>query len=435
MQYSLSLRDHENYQRQYTSCCIFIHKFYTIYITIGRVMKTKTGLKQIYYRTLAVLVTLFLCVIISVPRITHAAPSITEYDLPTIGSQPISITTGPDGNVWFVTIFGNTVGRITDNGTITEYPVPTPSAGLQDITTGPDGNLWFTEGSSNKIGRITLSGTITEFAIPTSGASPTGITAGPDGNVWFTELLGDTIGRITPSGVITEFPLPTASSNPRFITTGPDNNLWFTEAGSNKIGKITPTGTLTEFTIPTPNTQPYGITTGPDGNLWFTEFTVGQIGRITPGGTITEFSLNPTGLVFDITTGPDGNLWFNKVEGSDSKIVQMKPDGTVLNEFLVPTSSAFSAGITKGPNNTIWFTEVLTNKIGVIRGIPVDNGSSGNGGAGEQQKPLVPTAPDTGVNLQQRTVSFGAIGLLICALGAGAILSGLHIARRSKRCL
>src|SRR5262245_38182118 len=70
--------------------------------------------------------------------------------------------------------------------TLTEFPLSANSRPTS-ITTGPDGNLWFTEGIGNQIGRITSAGAVTEFAIPTAGSQPLSITAGPDGNVWFTE--------------------------------------------------------------------------------------------------------------------------------------------------------------------------------------------------------------------------------------------------------
>jgi virginiamycin B lyase len=34
----------------------------------------------------------------------------------------------------------------------TEFPLPTSGSGPFGITTGPDGALWFTEGSASKIG-------------------------------------------------------------------------------------------------------------------------------------------------------------------------------------------------------------------------------------------------------------------------------------------
>jgi virginiamycin B lyase len=66
------------------------------------------------------------------------------------------------------------------------------------ITAGPDGNLWFTEYGGNRIGRITPLGVVTEFSAGISaGAGPSFITAGPDGNLWFAEYGGNRIGRIT----------------------------------------------------------------------------------------------------------------------------------------------------------------------------------------------------------------------------------------------
>ena len=92
-------------------------------------------------------------------------------------------------------------------GAVTEFSKGvTANSAPQSITTGPDGNLWFTESASNKIGRITPAGVVTEFSNGLSaGANPWGITSGPDGNLWFTERSTSKIGRITPQGVITEF--------------------------------------------------------------------------------------------------------------------------------------------------------------------------------------------------------------------------------------
>jgi virginiamycin B lyase len=60
--------------------------------------------------------------------------------------------------------------------TISEFPVPTPGSQPAGITTGPDGNLWFTETVANQIGRITTAGVIKEFPTPAAGSQPKGIT-------------------------------------------------------------------------------------------------------------------------------------------------------------------------------------------------------------------------------------------------------------------
>jgi streptogramin lyase len=45
----------------------------------------------------------------------------------------------------------------------TEFSIlPTPGSLPVGITTGPDGALWFTEGATDKIGRITTAGVFTE---------------------------------------------------------------------------------------------------------------------------------------------------------------------------------------------------------------------------------------------------------------------------------
>jgi streptogramin lyase len=128
--------------------------------------------------------------------------TITEFTIPTSGSAPYGITSGPDGNLWFTEENGHKIGRITTGGTITEF-----SSGLTansepvGITAGPDNNLWFAEFNDSKIGQIATGGTITEFSSGlTAGGTPLGIVAGPDGNLWFTELNGNRIGQITTGG-------------------------------------------------------------------------------------------------------------------------------------------------------------------------------------------------------------------------------------------
>ena len=182
--------------------------------------------------------------------------------------------------------------------TFTEYPVPTSGSLPDQITTGPDGNLWFGELVTGIIGRITPAGVITEFSTPTVDSRPQGITAGPDGNVWFAEGSGGNsgcfqyhglcgnIGRITPAGVITEFTIPSGGrSGPGGITTRSDGNLWFTtgDSGGGYIWRMTTTGSFTMFPVPAGGPQEL-ITAGPDGNLWFTDYFGAKIGRATTAG-------------------------------------------------------------------------------------------------------------------------------------------------------
>jgi streptogramin lyase len=121
------------------------------------------------------------------------------------GSRALSeMVTDANGNVWGL-VWYNTVERITPDGTVTNFPLPaTPQpfdpAELDPLrmtlTAGPDGNIWFSDPYANQIGNITPDGTVTEYAVPTSASFPAGITTGPDGNIWFTELGSGQIGEL-----------------------------------------------------------------------------------------------------------------------------------------------------------------------------------------------------------------------------------------------
>ncbi len=217
-------------------------------------------------------------------------------------SRVTSVTTGPDGNVWFTqaSLLGG--GRITPKGVVTTFP------GIQgfDITAGSDGNLWFA--GYDMIGRVTPAGTVTKFTDGISG-QVTSITAGPDGNIWFTEQPKyssetTTIGRVTPSGVVTSF----ADGPGRelySITAGPDGNVWFGDTG--EVARITPQGTITRFSKGIQNAT--GISAGPDGNLWISDtgYSPVAIVRMTPRGTVTRFKKGITRTLGPITKGPDGH--------------------------------------------------------------------------------------------------------------------------------
>jgi virginiamycin B lyase len=65
--------------------------------------------------------------------------------------------------------------------------VPTGGSIPLGITSGPDGNLWFTENGTGKVAAITTSGSITEYTL-TAGRRPFAITSGPQSALWFAEV-------------------------------------------------------------------------------------------------------------------------------------------------------------------------------------------------------------------------------------------------------
>ncbi len=288
------------------------------------------------------------------------AQSITEFPVTTPNSQPLGITAGPDGNLWFTEFTAGKIGRITTDGTVTEFPA---AGNPQLITVGSDANLWFPETTANKIGRMTTAGDFDDFPVIDASPGLVGVATGSDGNVWFVEAGAGKIGRITTAGVVTEFPVPSGPT-PLQITNGPDGNLWFTQHTAGKIGRITTAGDITEFPVPFVGSQPQGITTGPDGNLWFTDTGTNRIGRMTTSGVVTEFPIPTAGAnLLGITTGPDGNLWF--AEAAKNQIGRITPAG-VVTEFPIPTAGSTPIALATGPDGNLWFTEADGNQIGRV---------------------------------------------------------------------
>jgi streptogramin lyase len=309
----------------------------------------------------------------SAPSSTVRPPAgtIIEYKLPSTVSTPSGITKGPDGNVWFATEHGGTVGKITPSGAVGLYSVAPSTSSLGGITTGPDANIWFTDHSDSRIERMTPAGTnLTLFPI-TGTPGLGGITAGADGNIWFAESEASILARISTTGSgYTTFPTLTAGAWPHGVNPGPDGNLWFAEIKASKVGRVAPSGSLSEWTIPTANSSPRVIVTGADGNVWFTEFTGNKIGRITPSGSIAEFSV-PTAASgpVGIAQGQDGYVWFT--EQSGDKVGRITMSGSVT-EFFVPTAAAQPDKIVLGADGNLWFTERSANQIGtIISGPPV----------------------------------------------------------------
>jgi virginiamycin B lyase len=121
-------------------------------------------------------------------------------------SQPLSeMVTDANGNVWGL-VWTDHIERITPDGTVTDFalpvhqPVMSPTPELDPLrmtlTVGPDGNIWFSDSYANQIGNIAPDGTVTAYAVPTPDSFPAGITTGPDGNIWFTELGSGQIGEL-----------------------------------------------------------------------------------------------------------------------------------------------------------------------------------------------------------------------------------------------
>lgn len=285
--------------------------------------------------------------IASYPVVSYDKLGYKEHDPPT------QIVAGSDGNLWFVTSDYYEAGgcscifSITPAGKVSWYRIPENygCGGWEPlaITAGPDGNIWFTTNGytdshayCSEVGRLDIATkSFTLYDAGDSTGAAYGIASGPDGNLWFTDEKGY-IGRMTTGGALTKFAFADYASGsfPSGIIAGKDGNLWFTFGPFNGsaptgIGRITTSGVITEFSDPSPGscqgseTGPDPIVSGSDGNLWF---GCGyNLAKSSTTGAITDYPyslLYGTGVYIQtMAWGPDGNLWL----GGSNDIAKFKP--------------------------------------------------------------------------------------------------------------
>ena len=247
-------------------------------------------------------------------------PQVTsEYVIPTADSQPVGITLGSDGNLWF-TEFGHQQDRATEPaGEVhrersRRRPRPRPNG----IASGPNGLVWFTETNVSKIGQITLDGpTFTDFQLPNPAARPTGIALGSDGNMWVTDPGTSSIWRIDQKGNAAG-----ASSRRRAAAGDRERSRRRDVVHRTRHEQHrTPSGRrrllpLAEFKIPTANADPAGIAPGTDNALWFTErHRASSDASPSPGRS--PMSIRSRGATPDaVIQGIDGNFYFTDTQGN-----------------------------------------------------------------------------------------------------------------------
>ena len=335
------------------------------------------------------------------PACGHVGNPVSIYPIAShicgTGYTPTSITTGPDGALWFTTS-ANLIGRMTTSGATTFYAAPLEGLGTEGnggITAGPDGALWFIE-TTGAVGRITTSGAVTSFPLA-AGDTATAITDGPDGALWFTfdNKSGNGIGRITTSGTITTYGDPSlgrtswTGGDTHFlqdITTGPDGALWFTNwnpsetvtgGGQSFIGRISTSGAFSEYLDPLPKDDAGPLIAGPDGSIWFNSdafhcvrasngyydcTATYTIGRMTTSGQFSRFSYpSAGGQQTGLAVGPDGALWFTAY----AAIGRITTSGT-MTPYDDPAIFA-PFGITAGPDGRMWFVNGGNGTAGAIR--------------------------------------------------------------------
>jgi virginiamycin B lyase len=341
-----------------------------------------------------------------------AAPTVTEFDIPTAAAFPQDIVLGPDGKLWFTEKGIDKIGRVTPGNPplIEEFALPATFTDPFNITVGPDNKIWAS--ASNGGGAVVRMNAANPADTQGKGgygvATAAGIAAGPDGKIWLGDQTGQVV-RINPTDMLEEATsdIPLTGFNVRNLAPGPDGNVWVTDFGG-QIGRVTPAGVATPFDVPA--NSAWDIVTGPDGNVWYPAPDGAPLaGRLTTAGVATEFPLTPVGDPHGITVGPDGALWIALAVGNS---IGRITTGGQFSEIKGLTAAARPEYIAAGPDNTLWFTEQDGNRIGRITGIELPQQPQPQ--PQPQPTPTDTTRPNvTGLRLTRTVFRLGGRGTVI----------------------
>ncbi len=316
-------------------------------------------------------------------EVAASSSLINEYPVPLLDYGLGSITTGPDGKIWFTN--ANSIGKMNTSGVIkAQYTVNPNNSGVDSIAAGPDGNIWFGYGNGSPnpgIAKLSTSGsTIIRYPAASSGVASTGyIINGPGGELWFTGTDGSgnpIIGSITTSGTIAVYTVPSGVNLNGQITQGSDGNIWFAgsdTSGNGLVGKMTPSGSFTTYSLP--SAYPYtgdGIATGSDGNVWIiaSDSSGAQyVANVTTSGSFTDYALpSACAGALSISAGPESDVWVgcvNNVNYDSSTFDSVTTSGSITAHALTPGTSLGINDIATDSSGNIWYVD-HAGKIGEL---------------------------------------------------------------------
>lgn len=221
------------------------------------------------------------------------------------------------------------------------FPTGNPLGNLQpfnDAWPGQTG-MFFSQTTGNVINLFDYeSATYQTFEVPTPLAGPLGMIVASDGGLWFCEMLANKIGRLNATdGTFREYNLPLSLATPSVMRAETEGRyLWFTAIATNAIGRFDmQTGETKTYTDPRLLATPVEDTVDGNGNIWYSTLTRNTLNYITPS----------TGK-FTTINQPDGDL-------------------NIISDLLPSLPPVADIAMHYEPSdNSMWFTELVTNRIG-----------------------------------------------------------------------
>jgi virginiamycin B lyase len=325
---------------------------------------------------------------------TLAIGSFREYSLPQSNSGLMRPAIDHQGRLWFGEMGHNYLASFDPRTQTFQQMIPPHGrSGIMGVTVAPDNTIWFAEQYANYLGHyLPSTNRFQTYPLPTltipdpSNAgkmlslpsAPNDVVLDAKGDVWFTELNADSIGRLDPhTGRIRQYPLSTKRSvqtlNPYGITIDIQGMVWFTESSNEHIGRLDPaSGKISLFTMPglAPNTTFMEIASDAQDMIWATSFSSSLLLSFNPTtSTFTPYYLpssgNGTSGLYGLTVTTSREVWVTVA--AQNVIARLDAAQNQFIYYHIPTNASFPFGIVIGTNNTLWFTEAGSDKIGMLK--------------------------------------------------------------------
>ena len=350
---------------------------------------------------------------------------VKEYKIPTECTQPLAITTDPQGNVWFAE--ANT-GRIAmfdpATETFTEYENPTWPEGARSMMWGmdysPDGSIWFTDEAHDSMWKFLIQDEkYQRLNYPSEGDSLPQRLEVVGSQIIINDFTGNKITFFDAAQSDEEIkylslPSPVENSVTSDFAVDSNGNLWYTNwipQQSGVLVKYDQQGysasiknsdenslplfeSLEVFELPPGLSTPNGVVAGSNGKIWLADTSSSFFFSFEPENesftqyitslpTVSTYG-NSSGLIKTPVTRPywielDKNerVVFN--EQTANRIGIFDPSTNSLIEYVIPSKNPNWAdceqiddcGLAQVFGFTIhdekiWFTEWVENNIGVL---------------------------------------------------------------------
>ena len=302
-------------------------------------------------------------------------------------AQPLGITMGPNGNVWFAENNVTTIVEyIPTNDSFTTFPVPMNGTSMiWFMFFDPSGNLWFSNQLQQYLWRFSpATGQFANFTTGNEYVRPFGLAYDNRTNqIWFTSTYTDQIGYFnlkgesaTMGGLINVTGTPILQIPPLYgptgIQIGLNGNIFISEPFSANIVEYSPSQNAFNNDRKLPSaSQPVGIALDNTlGRVWFANHASSLFGYLDEAtGKVVQFATSPYEFFGDTITlpywiriTPNGTIWFD--EHASNKIARYDPVTGTLTEFAVPTKhSAPLHFVIDNQRKLIWFTEFFGSNL------------------------------------------------------------------------